>query len=305
MTRQELVKRIETVVASEIGATEVRMEDAGTAADVGRWDSMAHARIMLGIEEAFGISIDIGETYKFANFGALFDYVEASRKMSAKATKLTLDEAVAKLKGPALAEMATILPYSIEKLHFEDAFYSGRVKNDEPLAHYERALLKVLETLAPAKAYHEIGGGVGAMAIALGLMGHRAVNIEATTSRLEHGKNILAALAKEEPALADRVKMVCATAPAAFDDLDTDGAVAITTNIASAVDWEHAAKFLKGVQENYAAYIFDLCLLWGVFRTPEAWGSHLERIASLWGRQPELLFEQGGPARYYIVKFDA
>lgn len=75
MTRQELVKRIEAVVAREIGATEVHMKDAGTAADVGRWDSMAHVRIMLGIEEAFGISIDIDETYKFANFGALFDYV--------------------------------------------------------------------------------------------------------------------------------------------------------------------------------------------------------------------------------------
>lgn len=75
MTRQELVKRIEAVVASEIGATDVRMEEAGTTADVGRWDSMAHVRIMLGIEEAFGISIDIGETYNFPNFGALFDYV--------------------------------------------------------------------------------------------------------------------------------------------------------------------------------------------------------------------------------------
>ncbi|WP_422002568.1 acyl carrier protein [Reyranella sp.] len=75
MTRQELVKRIEDVVASEIGAAEVRMDDGGTAADIGRWDSMAHVRIMLGIEEAFGISMDISTTYEFANFGALFDYV--------------------------------------------------------------------------------------------------------------------------------------------------------------------------------------------------------------------------------------
>ena len=98
--------------------------------------------------------------------------------------------------------------------------------------------------------------------------------------------------------------MVCASAPAVFSQLDTNGAVAITTNIASSVEWDYVAGFLRSVQENYAAYIFDLCLLWGVFRTPEAWEGHLERIASLWGRQPELLFERGGPARYYIVRFD-
>ncbi len=47
----------------------------GTAASIGRWDSMAHVRIMLGIEDACGITIDIDETYGLRDFGALFDYV--------------------------------------------------------------------------------------------------------------------------------------------------------------------------------------------------------------------------------------
>ena len=72
-----LVAKLEAVVASELGMDAVKLERDKTAADVGRWDSMAHVRIMIGLEDALEITIDIEETYKLADFGALIDYVAA------------------------------------------------------------------------------------------------------------------------------------------------------------------------------------------------------------------------------------
>jgi hypothetical protein len=218
---------------------------------------------------------------------------------------IPLSEAIDRLRGPALAE--------IEQIHRQlifdggtraDRFYEGRVLDGDPLAHYERKLLIELSRLPVAKSYHEIGGGIGLIPITLGIMGHSAVNIDGAPSRIVHGKNILASLAKTEPGLEDRVTMLCSRVPQIFDKIDTDGAIAFSTNMGCSADSdEFLPIFLKAVQTHYMEYFFDLCMMWGVYRTPKDWEEQLDHISAIWGREPEFLFEAAGPARYYRVKF--
>lgn len=217
-------------------------------------------------------------------------------------TSMTLAEAVAALSAPAFAEIARILPHSVEKLPFKDGFYEGRLKQKDPLVASEHPLIEALVEL-PATAYHEIGGGIGLLPITLGLMGYRAVNIDETPSRVAHGQAILDTLTAEYPRLKANVQMLHGRAPAVFANLATDGACAFSTNIGSKIGWEATVPLLSAIQQRYAFYVFDVCLLLGVFRTPEEWGAQLERVTSLWKREPELLFASGDYQRCYVVKF--
>lgn len=217
---------------------------------------------------------------------------------------LTTTEAIERLTGPALLELGLVNQnVTSTDIAVADKFYAGRIELNDPLAHYERELLHEIDSLPPARAYHEIGGGIGLIPITLGLTGRRAVNIDSAPSRISHGSRILDVLAADDPPLRERVQMVCATAPDVFDSLDTDGAYAISTNIGSARSSEFVETFLRAVQDRYAAFIFDVCLLFGVFRRAEEWEERLKLLEVVWKQRPKLLFETGGPGRYYVVNF--
>ncbi len=216
---------------------------------------------------------------------------------------MTLAEAIEKMKGHALSEIGRIHhQFVFDNGTRADRFYEARWISGDPLAPYERKLLHEIEKLPLARSYHEIGGGIGLVPITLGLMGHNAVNIDGAPLRIGHGKNILDSLANDDPSLKHRVQMVCASAPQVFSEIDTKGAVAISTNIGGTRPPEFLESFLKSVQECYSEYIFDVCLLWGIYRTSRDWQEHLERLTSVWGKRPEFLFEVG-TERYYRVKF--
>ncbi|WP_422002556.1 hypothetical protein [Reyranella sp.] len=216
-----------------------------------------------------------------------------------------MSEAIEKLTGPAMAEIRLIHQTSVfNNGTVADTFYTGRIGLNDPLAYYERQLLHEIDGLAPARAYHEIGGGIGLIPITLGLTGRRAVNIDNTRSRISHGARILESLSLDDATLPDRVQMVCASAPDVFDSLDTRGAYAISTNIGAVRSPEFVESFLKAVQARYSAFIFDVCLLFGIFRTAEEWDERLELLEFIWKQRPKLLFETGGPGRYYVVNFE-
>lgn len=216
---------------------------------------------------------------------------------------MTLDEAIEKMRGPALSEIGQIHhQFVLDNGSRADRFYEGRWISGDPLAQYEQRLLRAIEKLPPARSYHEIGGGIGLVPITLGLMGHKAVNIDSARVRIAHGENILNALASDDPGLSHRVQMLCASVPEAFAEVDTRDAIAISTNLGATRPPEFFVSFLTAVQDLYAEYIFDLCLLWGIYRTSQEWQEHLERVTTVWRKKPEFLFEVGA-ARYYRVSF--
>jgi hypothetical protein len=77
--------------------------------------------------------------------------------------------------------------------------------------------------------------------------------------------------------------MGCALVPEAFGQVDTTDAVAVTTNVGAARPQEAIDGFLRDIAARYKAYVFDLCLLWGIYRTEPEWGALLAHIAGVLG----------------------
>lgn len=86
-------------------------------------------------------------------------------------------DAIERLREPALAVMRELLGAEYAP-GYTDTYYETRVQRSDPVSHYERRLLGILGDIL-ARSYHEIGGGIGILPIALGIMGREAVNIDA------------------------------------------------------------------------------------------------------------------------------
>jgi acyl carrier protein len=50
-----------------------------TAEDVDGWDSLAHARLILALEERFGVEFPAARLFDLKNIGELIELIEASR----------------------------------------------------------------------------------------------------------------------------------------------------------------------------------------------------------------------------------
>lgn len=83
----ELLKKIGQVVGEETGELDVQLTVDTVADDVAGWDSVAHSRIMLRLEEVFDVKIEDRRMYSFQNVGELADYlgelITAGRQNSA------------------------------------------------------------------------------------------------------------------------------------------------------------------------------------------------------------------------------
>jgi acyl carrier protein len=73
MTRDEITRRLHAVFHDVFDDDAITLGDAMTAADVDGWDSVSNIRLMVSIEEAFGIRLDVGEYQEFRNVGELID----------------------------------------------------------------------------------------------------------------------------------------------------------------------------------------------------------------------------------------
>lgn len=83
MTHTEILHIISTVVAEEVGAEGLELQRETTAADVAGWDSLAHVRIIVSLEQMLGVRFRIGELASARNVGELADRI-ASRLMPSR-----------------------------------------------------------------------------------------------------------------------------------------------------------------------------------------------------------------------------
>jgi acyl carrier protein len=75
MMDSAVLATIAGIVAEETGGLDVQLQRETTADEVAGWDSVAHSRIMLRIEEVFEIRVAEDKMYSFENVGELVDYV--------------------------------------------------------------------------------------------------------------------------------------------------------------------------------------------------------------------------------------
>lgn len=77
----DTLARFQAIVAAELGDPSIVLDHDTVADDVPFWDSLAHIRIMVAAEKAFGVRFDSDELNDLPNVGAVVDAID--RKLGA------------------------------------------------------------------------------------------------------------------------------------------------------------------------------------------------------------------------------
>jgi acyl carrier protein len=80
MTRNELLKEINTIFISTLDNEEVVIEEATTANDVEEWDSLTHIQLVVAIEKHFKIRFTSKEIQSWNNVGEMIDCIQIKGK---------------------------------------------------------------------------------------------------------------------------------------------------------------------------------------------------------------------------------
>ena len=75
MDKNEIYAKITSVLRDVLENDTVEAKPEMTANDVEDWDSFSHIRIVLGVEQAFGVKFSTPEIAQFENIGQLADLV--------------------------------------------------------------------------------------------------------------------------------------------------------------------------------------------------------------------------------------
>ncbi len=77
MDDEEILRRVEEVVRDQLDDETITLTRATRADEVDGWDSLAHVRIMIAVEEEFGVRFQTSEITSLKNVGGLVDLVKA------------------------------------------------------------------------------------------------------------------------------------------------------------------------------------------------------------------------------------
>ena len=76
MNRDSIIKTIGTTLADIIDEDSVALTEATTADDVEGWDSIAHVKLIIALESAFGVRFESSEISAPDNVGQLVSLIE-------------------------------------------------------------------------------------------------------------------------------------------------------------------------------------------------------------------------------------
>jgi acyl carrier protein len=77
LTDEEILSRITDVVRDQLDDDEITLTQATEANNVDGWDSLAHVRIMIAVEEEFGVRFQTSEITSLKNVGGLVTLVRS------------------------------------------------------------------------------------------------------------------------------------------------------------------------------------------------------------------------------------
>jgi acyl carrier protein len=77
LTDDEILSRITDVVRDQLDDDEITLTAATEANSVDGWDSLAHVRIMIAVEEEFGVRFQTSEITSLKNVGGLVALVRS------------------------------------------------------------------------------------------------------------------------------------------------------------------------------------------------------------------------------------
>jgi acyl carrier protein len=72
-----ILARLTDIVRDQLDEDDITLTHGTLASDVEGWDSLAHVRIVVAAEEAFGLRFETAEIASLKNVGALVDLIAA------------------------------------------------------------------------------------------------------------------------------------------------------------------------------------------------------------------------------------
>lgn len=72
----DILSRVETIVRDDLDDDDIKLTMSTRASEVDGWDSLAHIRIMVGVERAFDVQFSTSAITNLANVGELVRMVE-------------------------------------------------------------------------------------------------------------------------------------------------------------------------------------------------------------------------------------
>ncbi len=75
MSREQILAKLTEVIQDQLDLDSLQLTPATTAADVEGWDSLANVRIMIALEQAFGVTFSAHQITSVENVGELLDMV--------------------------------------------------------------------------------------------------------------------------------------------------------------------------------------------------------------------------------------
>ena len=79
MSESEILERVRQVVADQLDRDDIALSMNTVAASVEGWDSLAHVRIMIAVEEELGVRFDMSEITSLNDVGDLVRLIEAKQ----------------------------------------------------------------------------------------------------------------------------------------------------------------------------------------------------------------------------------
>jgi len=75
MDRKEILAKITEIVGDELGNDDIELREETLANEVEGWDSLAHVRIMIALEQNLGVQFDTSEIVAMKNVGDLVSLI--------------------------------------------------------------------------------------------------------------------------------------------------------------------------------------------------------------------------------------
>lgn len=77
ITRVEILAKVTEIVQDQLDLDALELTADSIAADVEGWDSLAHVRIMIALEQAFGVRFTTNQITSTENVGQLLDMLQS------------------------------------------------------------------------------------------------------------------------------------------------------------------------------------------------------------------------------------
>lgn len=79
MDKAEIIAKIQDVMIDVLDLDDLHLTEATTAKDVEGWDSLSHLRLIVAVEQHFGLKFTTGEIEGFKNIGALASTIQSKK----------------------------------------------------------------------------------------------------------------------------------------------------------------------------------------------------------------------------------